>query len=379
MLIRKDVERVIGDFFRTESARTQSGDALAVFDNENEAEIFGRLPREIKACAFENIALFFGYNNRSFSSVELMVNYAYASYLKNRRLYFLTSGSTGTTKPCMHTEQMLLEESFGLAPLFSSVKRIVSLVPSNYLYGFTFTVMLPHILKVPVVTLPALPIQNWDTLLQEGDLVVGFPLFWNYWLRAGNAFKEGIFALSSMEPCKDEIITGLLDAGLSHFTEIYGSSETGVMGFRHQAGEPFTLMPFWETTLTEGVLKIKRKSQAEWISLPDEIEVTPERKIRPLRRKDSCVQVAGINVFPKHVEQILAQHPAVKECRVRLMRPEEGERLKAFIVLNDGFTPEHLGIIRTYLTQHLTVHEMPRSFTFGTVLPTAELGKDADW
>jgi len=378
VLIRSDIQRVVVDFLRTESARSQK-DALAVFENQNEEEFFNSLPQEIKERAFEKAALFFGYEKRSFSSVSLMTDYAYASYIKNRRLYFLTSGSTGTPKQCIHTEQMLLEESFGLSPLFVPIKRVISLVPSNHLYGFTFTVVLPHILKVPVVVLPALPTQDWNSVLKEGDLVAGFPLFWNYWLQAGNTFQNGISALSSTAPCKDEIITGLFDAGLSHFTEIYGSSETGVMGFRHEAGEPFTLMPFWEKSVMDGVLKIKRKSQAEWISLPDEIEITPDGKIRPLRRKDFCVQVAGINVFPKHVEQVLAQHPAVKECRVRLMRPEEGERLKAFIVLNEGYIPDHLGIIRTYLSRKLTIHEMPRAFTFGDSLPTAELGKDADW
>ena len=86
-----------------------------------------------------------------------------------------------------------------------------------------------------------------------------------------------------------------------------------------------------------------------------------------------------MNVYPKRVEKVLASHPAVKACRVRLMRPDEGERLKAFIVLNEGYTPEHLGIIRTYLARRLTVHEYPRSFTFGESLPVSSLGKDADW
>ena len=99
----------------------------------------------------------------------------------------------------------------------------------------------------------------------------------------------------------------------------------------------------------------------------------------PLKRSDACVQVAGVNVFPKRVETVLSAHPAVKACRVRLMRPEEGERLKAFIVLNDGYSPGHLGIIRTYLGQRLTVHELPRSFTFGNELPVSSMEKDADW
>ncbi|MBR4356275.1 MAG: hypothetical protein IKP96_06925, partial [Elusimicrobiaceae bacterium] len=94
---------------------------------------------------------------------------------------------------------------------------------------------------------------------------------------------------------------------------------------------------------------------------------------------DGRVKVAGTNVYPAQVERILASHPAVKDCRVRLMRPEEGERLKAFIVLNEGYGPEHLGIVRTFLSQRLNVYEMPRTFTFGEVLPVTAAGRETDW
>ena len=378
MLLKSDVYRIVSDFFRTELARRQA-DALAVFETENEDDFFDRLPQEVRKTAFEKAATFFDYEPKEFSSFDLMVDFAYASYLKNRHLNFLTSGSTGVPKKCVHTEEMLREEANGVKDLFKPVKRIVSLVPSSHLYGCTFTICLPHVLRVPVKVLPALPTQPWEDLLQEGDLVTGFPLFWNYWLRAGNHFKPGIMALSSTAPCKDEIINDLFRAGLTNFVEIYGSSETGVIGTRTNAGSPFTIPDFWEISSRGNEIKIKRKSQSEWLLLPDEVDVIPPRQIRPLRRRDACVQVAGINVYPRHVEHILARHPAVKACRVRLMRPEEGERLKAFIVLNEGFSPDHVGIIRTYLSQKVTVHEMPRSFTFGKQLPVAALGKDTDW
>ena len=84
---------------------------------------------------------------------------------------------------------------------------------------------------------------------------------------------------------------------------------------------------------------------AAWVDLPDETNILDGRFLVPLKRRDACVQVAGINVYPKHVEKILSQHPAVKTCRVRLMRPEEGTRLKAFVVLQDGYTPADDGIV----------------------------------
>lgn len=376
MLSKQDVTRIVGDFFKTQAARVQQ-DALAVFDTQVSDELL-KLPPTVTAQAFEKMAIFFGYKNRTFSSISQLVDHAYTSFIKRKQITFLTSGSTGNSKHCVHPLSMLLEESYGLKPLFGQVRRVVSFVPSSHLYGFTFTVMLPHMLDVPVVCLPALPSQNWDALLQTGDLLVGFPLFWQYILKSGTHFKPGLHALSATAPCKDEIINGLFQVGISYFTEIYGASETGVIGTRHCAGEAFTLMPFWQ--LSEDKTKIKRLSQPTWTAIPDNVEFSPDGKtLRPLGRKDLCVQVAGLNVFPKRVEKILSSHPAVQDCRVRLMRPEEGTRLKAFVVLKEGFSAEILSQLRAYLQARLTVHEMPRAFTFGEHLPYAALGKDCDW
>ncbi len=378
MLNRNDIKRMLGDLLRTELARHKV-DALAVFESEGLEDVFIRMPQDLLHNVFVKAADVFGFENRPFSSLDLMTDYAFASYLKTGGVTFLTSGSTGTPKKCFHSNDMIRQEAYGVKFLFPEVQRIVSLVPASHLYGFTFTVALPHALNAPVVTLAALPTQPWETLLRPGDLVAGFPLFWNYWLRCGNKFPQGVYALSSTAPCKDEIIQGLLDAGTAGFTEIYGASETGAIAHRHSPGDAFELLPFWKTAGADLPLQIRRDGSQEWLQLPDQVELKSERFLIPLKRTDACVQVAGINVYPKRVEHVLGQHPAVKECRVRLMRPEEGNRLKAFIVLNEGFTPEHLGNIRTYLAQKLTVHELPRTFAFGPALPVSHLGKDADW
>ena len=45
----------------------------------------------------------------------------------------------------------------------------------------------------------------------------------------------------------------------------------------------------------------------------------------------------GENVFPREVEDLLADHDAVKEVAVIGVDDEEfGQRLKAFVVLSDG-------------------------------------------
>ena len=377
MLNRKDIERMITDLLRTEMARHQK-DALAVFDSSLE-DLWTHIPADILEEALTKAGVMFGYKPRSFSSSQLLIDYAYASYLKTHKVAFLTSGSTGSPKVCVHTPEMIWEEARGVAPLFKEVKRIVSLVPANHLYGFTFTVALPHILQVPVVNLPALPTQSWETLLQAGDLLVGFPLFWGYWLRCNEIFPPDIHLLSSTAPCKNEVIESLLKAQAKQFTEIYGSSETGAIGYRHEPYKPFEIFSFWDVEIRENAPVIKRKCQQDWQLLPDKVSVEGERFLYPLERQDSCVQVAGINVYPKRVEKLLAEHPAVAACRVRLMRPEEGNRLKAFVVLKEGIEPPTVDELRTYLNRQLTVHEVPRTFTFGAELPVSDIGKDADW
>ncbi len=377
MLQRQDIYRIIGDLLRTELASRQA-DALAVFDDDTEG-LWTNLPVDIKKTAEEKAAVMFGYMPRTFSTLERMIDYAYASFLRSQQLVFLTSGSMGQPKPCVHTVRMMWEESHGISRLFDGVTRVVSLVPSNHLYGFTFTVILPHALQVPVISLPAIPTQSWHDLLQPGDLVVAFPLFWNYWLRCQNKFLADIHVLSSTALCSNEIISGLFACGAARFTEIYGSSETGAIAFRTQAGRPFEMLPFWNISHKEKEPLIKRIGSREWQPLPDQVIMKDERFLYPISRLDSCVQVAGENVYPKHVEEVLSGHPAVKQCRVRLMRPDEGTRLKAFIVLNEGYHPEQLSDIRRFLSQRLTVHELPRTFTFGEMLPVSVLGKDTDW
>ena len=377
MLNRNDISRILNDLFRTELAAGQT-DSLAVFDTDNDA-VWQNLPADIKQICEEKAALIFGYMMRSFSSFERMTDYAYASYLKNQQINFLLKDASGAPKIYTHTSAMIWDESRAIAALFRPAKRIVSLVPSHYFYGFMYTVVLPHALQVPVVRFPALPVQSWQTLLQRGDAVMGFPLFWNYWLRGNNHFPAGVCAVSSAEFCPDTTITGLLNAGAERFVEIYGSTQTGSVAWREKANTLFEIFPFWDISLKEKEPLLRRAHVNFWQHLPEHAVVRNERFLYPSAQANGGVKIAGISVYPQKAETVLSSHPAVKDCRVRLMRPEEGNRLKAFVVLNEGFGPEQIGEIRAYLNKNLSSHEMPRTFTFGEMLPVAETGKELDW
>jgi acyl-coenzyme A synthetase/AMP-(fatty) acid ligase len=63
------------------------------------------------------------------------------------------------------------------------------------------------------------------------------------------------------------------------------------------------------------------------------------------------------------------------------MRPEEGSRLKAFVVLRQPGADEDA--LRAGLAAHvealLPPPERPRAFTFGPAVPLTPMGKPADW
>ena len=98
----------------------------------------------------------------------------------------------------------------------------------------------------------------------------------------------------------------------------------------------------------------------------------------PAGRIDAAVQVGGANVFPGYVADVLAMHPSVAQASVRLMRPDEGVRLKAFVVLRAGASASPEALL-DWCAQRLSVPERPAAVTFGSRLPRQASGKPADW
>lgn len=70
----------------------------------------------------------------------------------------------------------------------------------------------------------------------------------------------------------------------------------------------------------------------------------------------------------------------VSVAAVRAMRPEEGERPKAFVVPSDGAPVP--GVLRAlldrFVDERLSPAERPRAWTFGPCLPADDRGKASD-
>ncbi len=296
---------------------------------------------------------------------------------------FFTSGSTGTPKPCTHPESHLRQELIGIIPHFTSCKRALVSVPLHHLYGFTFGLLLPKALGIPLVSEVPFP-QVIAKKLEKHDLIIAIPLLYDHLCLIDELDGKSIHCISGTAPMAEGTFQKMLDKGF-FFLENFGSSELGVMCSRKKPDDPFTLLPQFDYSVENNSLTrtLPDNSILE-CPVQDNIEWLDNRHLRPKGRKDFAVQVGSVNVFPSKVRGILMKHDMVKECLVRLMRKEEGNRLKAFIIPNsyDNGSFDELKIrksLREYMLKNLTSPEIPSSITFGKELPQNIIGKPTDW
>jgi long-chain acyl-CoA synthetase len=295
-----------------------------------------------------------------------------------RHVTFRSSGSTGVPRRTTHTLACLETEARALASLIGySRRRVLSAIPSHHAYGFIHSVLLPrHLGGLPVVELRGHAPAELATLLRPGDLVLGHPAFWDAALRGlSGSLPMDAVGVTSSAPCPAETAIGLRQAGLARLLQVYGASETGGIGWRDDPARPYELLPGWRRD-GNGLLR-----EGQPIEAPDLLDWEDDDRFRVIGRRDGAVQVGGINVIPGQVSAVLMQHPAVAALTVRLMRPEEGNRLKAFVVpaFNAPASDELRAELHRFATANLAPGERPGSYSFGPALLRTELGKLADW
>lgn len=292
-----------------------------------------------------------------------------------------TSGSTGRPKRCTHPVSALLTEAAVLAGLFADRRRVVTLVPAHHAYGLIFAALLPDALGVP--HLDAAPLGPADLArgLAPGDLVVTFPERWRWLERSLPGWPAAVEGVVSTAPCPPELVEALRGRGLSGMTEVYGASETAGVATRRWPEAAYGLMSHWRfaAPLDEDAPEIVDGSGRR-LGLADRIRLEAGGRFRLAGRRDGAVQVGGINVHPDRIALRLGEQPGVAAAAVRLMRPEEGARLKAFVVPEAGADPVRLREALTrFIGAGLPAPERPVALTFGPRLPTGALGKAADW
>jgi long-chain acyl-CoA synthetase len=94
------------------------------------------------------------------------------------------------------------------------------------------------------------------------------------------------------------------------------------------------------------------------------------------RKKDMILGAGGYNIYPREVEEVLYEHPAVKECAVVgvPISVEKGERVKAFVVPKEGVQVSEDEIL-AFCRENLAPYKVPKFVEFRDDLPKTMVGK----
>lgn len=157
------------------------------------------------------------------------------------------------------------------------------------------------------------------------------------------------------------------------FVEVAIMDDDGNLLDREETGEIVLRGP----TVMEGYLNMPEKSASTWehgwhhtddVGLIDE-----DGLLFFVDREKDVVKTGGENVSSIKVENVVAEHPAVRECAVvGLPHAEWGEAITAFVTVRGDVPVEDL---RAHCADHLARFERPKDFVVRSEFPYTSTGK----
>jgi long-chain acyl-CoA synthetase len=226
--------------------------------------------------------------------------------------------------------------------------------------------------------------------------------------------KYDISSLSSLGSSSAPLHTKTKDLALeffrnASFSEGYGSTETGALTtLRHKdqkrkvrsigrpnpgieiklvdeegkvISEPGKVGILWAKTPAafagyyKDPQKTKEAIDGEWVTAGDMAFTDEEGFYFLADRKNDMIISGGENIYPREIEEVLVQHPAVGEAAVVGVPHEKwGEEVKAVVVLKEGVEAREEEILEFCKTR-LAGYKRPRSVDFVDDFPKTATGK----
>ena len=110
-----------------------------------------------------------------------------------------------------------------------------------------------------------------------------------------------------------------------------------------------------------------------WLYTGDVGRLDDEGFLTLLDRSKDLIISGGSNIYPREVEEVLLQHPAVHEASVIGRRDDEwGEVVVAYVVARE---PIEAVALDAFCQQHIARFKRPRRYRFVTALPKNHYGK----
>ncbi|EGK14900.1 long-chain-fatty-acid-CoA ligase [Desmospora sp. 8437] len=145
--------------------------------------------------------------------------------------------------------------------------------------------------------------------------------------------------------------------------------EAGVAGLLQVKG-PQVMKGYWNRK--EETEKVLRDG---WLNTGDIAMMDEDGYFYIMDRQKDMIIAGGFNIYPREVEEVLYDHPAVQEVAViGVPDPYRGETVKAFLVLKpDAKVTEQE--LNTYCRSKLANYKVPRLYEFRDQLPKTTVGK----
>jgi long-chain acyl-CoA synthetase len=133
---------------------------------------------------------------------------------------------------------------------------------------------------------------------------------------------------------------------------------------------PFVMTGYWNRDeATESVMR------GGWFHTGDVATVDEDGYFFIVDRKKDLIIRGGYNVYPREIEELIYEHPSVREAAViGVPHDEYGEEVGAAVVLKDGVstTPDEL---RDFVKEQVAAYKYPRRVWIVDELPKGPTGK----
>lgn len=242
-----------------------------------------------------------------------------------------TSGSTGNAKKIKKTFLQMYNEGIFLKDFLEkelqlSVKTIGCCVPLYHLFGLSFGVILPLVLKRDSYSVA--PFVE-SILAQKNKILIVSPVILDAMLKGGvsDDFREVELIISAGSPLKQEIRTLLKTKTNALILDIYGSSETGVIAYSLEN----RLKKFSVVDLVMQEKLIVHSPWCERFESEDIVEFKDDGFVI-LGRADRVIKLADKRVDLQILEDEIRQKTTIlRDC---VLMPRHN-KLCAYVVLNE--------------------------------------------
>jgi cyclohexanecarboxylate-CoA ligase len=312
-------------------------------------------------------------------------------------LLLYTSGTTSDPKGALHTHQSLVYENRSMIDWLGLTPEDVVYMgsPLTHITGFLYGIQLPPMLRTHAVYQPVWdPAEAVDLIeAEKATFSVAATPFLNglvrEYERRGTAASLRVFACGGADVPPDLVLRGrqVMDAAV---VRVYGSTEfptfscsrpedppakaantdgrpIGPVRFRvvdeasgeveaGAAGELMVAGPDCFAGYLDGSLNAEAFTADGFFRTGDLASVDRDGFITIHGRLKDIIIRNGENISAKEVEDLLYQHPAVREVAVVAMPdPETGEKACAYVVVEDG---AEFGFAA--MTAHLAARQVAR-------------------